>query len=246
MHDVVVAFARLAMLAVGMLLALALLLVAVAWSAAASAQIVSLPCAPTIGGTPVGKVGIMTNRLGWHGHFYCLNPDTTITGVVWNCLHTNPKCSPAEALAKYTAVLTAADRTAAATAAWEANFSASACTNATGDQKLLCDIARYHMCANFPSASKPKSCEGITLPVIPDPPAVTWRVLKDPFGSSGRRLVYTVAVVQGTTKRGVPVSPARYVDPGAPCDQITRVDEPVGIVFMSVLGDPSLIARCAP
>jgi hypothetical protein len=74
----------------------------------------------------------------------------------------------------------------------------------------------------------------------PPPPVVAWRVLADPFRTDKKRLVYTV--VAG--KRGPATSPAQYVDAGAPCDPVTTITEFGSATFMSVLGNPALIARC--
>jgi hypothetical protein len=74
----------------------------------------------------------------------------------------------------------------------------------------------------------------------PTPPVSVWRVLADPFRSDKKRLIYTV--VGG--KRGPATSPPQYIDAGAPCDPITTITEFGSTIFMSVLGNPALIARC--
>lgn len=71
-------------------------------------------------------------------------------------------------------------------------------------------------------------------PVVPE-----WKVLADPFRADKKRLVYTV--VNG--KRGPATT--QYVDAGAPCDPVTTITEFGPSYFMSVLGNPNLIARCA-
>jgi len=77
------------------------------------------------------------------------------------------------------------------------------------------------------------------LPVQPAaPPPVVWTVLRDPFRADGKRLVYNAA----NGKRGA--SSGQYVDAGAPCDPVTTITEFGGAVFMSVLGNPALVARC--
>ena len=75
--------------------------------------------------------------------------------------------------------------------------------------------------------------------MLPNPPPVTaWKVLADPFRADKRRVVYTV--VAG--KRGAPT--AQFVDAGAPCDPVTTITEFGPTYFLSVLGNPALVARC--
>lgn len=77
------------------------------------------------------------------------------------------------------------------------------------------------------------------LPLPPPlPPVVVWRVLADPFRADKKRIVYTV--VNG--KRGS--ATAQYVDAGAPCDPVTTITEFGPTYFLSVLGNPTLVARC--
>lgn len=72
----------------------------------------------------------------------------------------------------------------------------------------------------------------------PPPPAVVWKVLADPFRADKKRIVYNV--VQG--KRGTATT--QFVDAGAPCDPVTTITEFGGVTFLSVLGNPALVARC--
>lgn len=74
--------------------------------------------------------------------------------------------------------------------------------------------------------------------LLPVPPAENWTVLADPFRADKKRLVYAAA----GGKRGG--ATGQYVDAGAPCDPVTRIDEFGGISFLSVLGDPAKVARC--
>lgn len=76
------------------------------------------------------------------------------------------------------------------------------------------------------------------LPV--PPPVARWTVLADPFRADKQRLVYTV--VSG--KRGPATNPARYVAAGVACDPIVTIAELGPSYFLSVLGDPNLVARC--
>lgn len=79
----------------------------------------------------------------------------------------------------------------------------------------------------------------IVWAAIPSPaPAVAWVVLADPFRADKRRLVYTVA----GGKRGAATS--QYVDAGAPCDPVVTITELGPTYFLSVLGNPALVARC--
>lgn len=84
------------------------------------------------------------------------------------------------------------------------------------------------------------------LPNPPAPPPVAlWKVLADPFRADKKRLVYTaVPGVPPSTqwKRGPATS--QYIDAGAPCDPVTTITEFGGVTFMSVLGNPALVARC--
>lgn len=76
--------------------------------------------------------------------------------------------------------------------------------------------------------------------LLPNPPPVTeWKVLADPFRADKKRLVYNV--VNG--KRGTPTN--QYVDAGAPCDPVTTITEFGPSYFLSVLGNPNLVARCS-
>jgi hypothetical protein len=74
---------------------------------------------------------------------------------------------------------------------------------------------------------------------LPRQPAPTeWKVLRDPFRPDGKRLVYNVT----GGKRGTPTS--QYVEADAPCDPSVTISEFGGTIFMSVLGNPALVARC--
>lgn len=74
---------------------------------------------------------------------------------------------------------------------------------------------------------------------LPNPPvASAWKVLADPFRSDKKRLVYNV--VSG--KRGPATT--QYVDADAPCDPAVTITEYGPVYFLSVLGNPSLVARC--
>jgi hypothetical protein len=185
------------------------------------------PVLPTINGETIGQVGVMLNRLGWHGHFYyrgTQDGQPAIFGVTWNCLHANPKCGTKQATDAYLAILAAPDKIAAARAAWDANFTDVCSTAAAGsDQKILCDVARYHMCENFPVTPKPAVCTGITLPTIPDPPppATGWVVAatticaaqdKDGTGRCVRRQSFT----WDGKVRGTVAQPERATI-GSPC-----------------------------
>jgi hypothetical protein len=72
----------------------------------------------------------------------------------------------------------------------------------------------------------------------PPPPPVTWRVLADPFRTDKKRIVYNAA----NGKRGT--ATAQYVDAGAPCDPAVTITEFGPTYFLSVLGNPGLVARC--
>lgn len=75
--------------------------------------------------------------------------------------------------------------------------------------------------------------------LLPLPPLVTvWKVMPDPFRADKKRLVYTV--VNG--KRGP--ATIQYVDAGAACDPVTTITEYGPVYFLSVLGNPNLVARC--
>lgn len=77
-------------------------------------------------------------------------------------------------------------------------------------------------------------------PPPPPPPPTTevWKVLADPFRVDKKRLVYMVTA----GKRGAPAG--QLVDAGAPCDHVTKITEFGPIYFLSVLGNPALVARC--
>lgn len=75
---------------------------------------------------------------------------------------------------------------------------------------------------------------------LPSPPPFSvWKVVPDPFRADKKRLVYNVA----NGKRGTPTT--QYVDAGTPCDPVTTITEFGPVYFMSVLGNPNLVARCA-
>jgi hypothetical protein len=72
----------------------------------------------------------------------------------------------------------------------------------------------------------------------PPPPSEVWKVLADPFRADKRRVVYTV--VAG--KRGAATT--QTVAANDPCDPVTKITEFGPVYFLSVLGNPALIARC--
>ncbi len=77
---------------------------------------------------------------------------------------------------------------------------------------------------------------------LPSPaPVAVWIVVADPFRADKQRLVYTV--VAG--KRGPATNPAQYVAAGTPCDPAVTIAELGPTYFLSVLGDPNFVARCA-
>lgn len=77
------------------------------------------------------------------------------------------------------------------------------------------------------------------LPNAPaPPPAEVWKVLADPFRTDKKRLVYNV--VNG--KRGT--ATAQYIAAGEPCNPVTKITELGPVYFLSVLGNPNLVARC--
>jgi hypothetical protein len=97
-------------------------------------------------------------------------------------------------------------------------------TSGAWDQRLQSDIDAIW--AKLPNA-----------PAVPPP--VLWKVVRDPFRTDGKRLIYSV--VAG--KRGP--SLGQYVDAGAPCDPATTITEFGPTYFLSVNGNPNTVARCA-
>lgn len=75
-------------------------------------------------------------------------------------------------------------------------------------------------------------------PPPPPPPVVTWRVLADPFRADKRRVVYNAA----GGKRGTATT--QTIAAGEPCDPVTTITEFGPVYFLSVLGNPNLVARC--
>jgi len=75
-------------------------------------------------------------------------------------------------------------------------------------------------------------------PPPPPPPTVVWKVLADPFRADKRRAVYNAA----NGKRGTVTT--MTIAAGEPCDPVTTIAEYGPVYFLSVLGNPNLVARC--
>lgn len=225
-----------------------LLLAALVWPAKARAAPFTLPaCVPTVYGESTGDLSINATRIGWWGYHFCKYQDSAgkwwISNFVWACA--GEACKPSVAaqtyiMAKLAGILS--DTAAATQVKGAMSTNMTSCSDTSGDLAILCGIARYHSCQNFPNPAIPTSCAGVTLPVIPPPPPPAPEVWKvKPSGTAATRVVYTVTP---TLTRGPLTNPLINVDIGATCNPAVTVTEKLGLTVTTYMGVPGGIAVC--
>lgn len=133
---------------------------------------------------------------------------------------------------------------------WEKKATAAAYAGKSGLDALYAE-------ANIPlaqivngSAQFPWGLDSVMVPLwaqleldkadaFPPPGTEVWKV--KPTGTATERVIFTL--VNG--KRGPLTNPVKYVSIGTVCDQLVRVDEPLGPLLTTYMGVPGGIAVCA-
>lgn len=190
-------------------------------------------CMPTLYGNPTGSVQIQRNSLGWYGYWYCKQPDSSISGTTWWCLH--GVCTPDSASSNYYGTVKGdGDPPTKAKSMWDSLFTSN-CATATGNEKTLCETARTEMLANAPVVA-PVPIPPPVPPPPPPPPADVYVVQKNIFSVN----IAVYSVVAG--KRGPAIS-GLFVHAGDPCNPTTTITEGT-VKYMGVAGRLDAIAPC--